>query len=47
LLGIEGNTALAGSEGQFEVLGSGGVTLWSRAGKTRYTRGPLPYWGKV
>ena len=47
LLGIEGNTALVGSGGQFEVLGSGGVTVWTRAGKTRYTRGPLPYWGKI
>ena len=44
LLGIEGNTALVGSGEQYEVLGSGGVTVWSRTSKTRYTRGPLPYW---
>jgi cyanophycinase len=46
LIGIEGNTALVGSGQQFEVLGSGGVTVWTRAGKTRYTRGPLPFWEK-
>ena len=44
LLGIEGNTALVGSGKQYEVLGNGGVTVWSRNSKTRYTRGPLPYW---
>ena len=44
LLGIEGNTALVGSGKQYEVLGSGGVTVWTRASRTRYTRGPLPYW---
>ena len=44
LLGIEGNTALVGSGKQYEVVGSGGVTVWSRNSKTRYTRGPLPYW---
>jgi cyanophycinase len=47
LLGIEANTALVGSGERFEVLGSGGVTVWTRASKTRTTRGPLPYWGKV
>jgi cyanophycinase len=47
LIGIAGNTALVGSGEQFEVLGSGGVTVWTRASKTRYTRGPLPYWGKA
>jgi len=46
LLGIEGNTALVGSGQQFEVLGSGGVTVWNGSGKTRYTGGPVPYWGK-
>jgi cyanophycinase len=40
--GIEGNTALVGNASRYEVLGSGGVTLWSDAGKTRYTEGPLP-----
>jgi cyanophycinase len=44
LLGIEGNTALVGRGKQYEVVGSGGVTVWSRTGRTRYTRGPLPYW---
>ena len=42
LLGIEGNTALLKSGEQYEVIGSGGVTLWSRTDKTRYTHGPLP-----
>jgi cyanophycinase len=42
LVGIEGNTALVQDGGQYEVLGSGGVTVWSSAGKTRYTEGTLP-----
>ena len=42
ILGIEGNTALVQTEDGYEVLGSGGVTLWNRVGKTRFTRGPLP-----
>jgi len=41
VLGIEGNTALVCSEEQYEVLGSGGLVVWNRAGKTRYTCGPL------
>ena len=44
VLGIEGNTALVQSGEQFEVLGAGGVTVWNRAGKVRYLRGPLPDW---
>jgi hypothetical protein len=27
-----------------EVIGSGGVTVWNRAGKKRYTQGNLPSW---
>ena len=46
LLGIEGNTALVSDGEQFEVLGSGGVTVWTRKSKTRHIRGPLPYWGE-
>lgn len=42
LVGIEGNTALVESDGRFEVLGSAGVTVWTRTGKTRYTCGLLP-----
>ncbi len=42
--GIEGNTALVQTDDGYEVLGSGGVTVWNRAGKTRYTAGPLPSW---
>ena len=41
LLGIEGNTALLKSGEQYEVVGIGGVTLWNRTEKTRYTHGPL------
>jgi cyanophycinase len=44
LLGIEGNTALVRSGEGYEVLGAGGVTIWNREGKTRYTQGPLPAW---
>ncbi|HLY29370.1 MAG TPA: Type 1 glutamine amidotransferase-like domain-containing protein [Aggregatilineales bacterium] len=42
LLGIEGYTALVKNGGSCEVLGSGGVTIWNKNGKTRYTQGPLP-----
>ena len=41
LVGIEGNTALVQDGDRYEVLGSGGVTVWNKAGRTRYTRGPL------
>ncbi len=48
LVGIEGFTAFlqskTGAEVQYEVLGSGGVTVWNGNGKTRYTQGPLPGW---
>ena len=43
LLGIEGNTALVQNDGRYEVLGSGGVTVWNKAGKSRFTQGQLPY----
>jgi cyanophycinase len=43
-LGIEGNTALFQWENTYEVVGSGGVTVWNGAGKTRYTEGPMPDW---
>ena len=52
LLGIEGNTALiqnqeeGSPEPEYEVLGSGGVTVWNQAGKIRYTSGRVPRWGK-
>ena len=42
MLGIEGNTALVQCGEQYEVVGSGGITVWNRRGKTRYTQGPLP-----
>ena len=50
ILGVEGYTALfvdgtSGSRpGSGEVLGSGGVTVWNRASKTRYTQGEIPAW---
>ncbi len=44
ILGIEGNTALVQTAEGHEVLGSGGVTVWNGAGKTRYTAGLLPSW---
>jgi cyanophycinase len=42
-LGIEGNTALVKLNGAYEVLGTGGVTVWNRERKERYTRGPLRF----
>ena len=41
LVGIEGNTALVYDGETYEVLGSGGVTIWNQQGKTRYTQGRL------
>jgi cyanophycinase len=43
VIGIESLTALVrGPDGQYDVLGPGGVIIWRRSGKTRYTAGPLP-----
>jgi cyanophycinase len=39
LIGIERNTALVCAEGRFSVAGSGGVTVWNRQQKNRYTDG--------
>lgn len=42
LVGIEGNTCLVQDGAQYQVLGSGGVTVWNHTHKTRYTAGALP-----
>jgi cyanophycinase len=39
LVGIEGNTALVGDDGHYQVIGSGGVLVWLRQAKSRYTHG--------
>jgi cyanophycinase len=44
ILGIEGSTALVQTADGYEVLGSGGVTVWNGVGQTRYTAGPLSAW---
>ncbi len=44
LLGIDGYTALVVDGERREVLGTGSVSIWSRAGKRRYGAGPLPDW---
>jgi len=44
LLGIEGNTALVRSDGAFKVVGVGGVTVWNRREKRRYTDGATVRW---
>jgi cyanophycinase len=44
LLGIEGNTALVGAHESFMVVGSGGVVVWNKQGKTRYTHGQHVSW---
>jgi cyanophycinase len=42
LVGIEGYTALVQHENGYEVLGSGGVTVWNNQLKIRYPQGPIP-----
>jgi hypothetical protein len=44
ILGIDGNTALVQNAAGYEVVGAGGVTVWNKAGKTRYLQGLLPGW---
>ena len=47
LLGIERNTALVGSDGEFQVVGSGGVVVWNQMEKKRYTHGESVSWYKA
>jgi cyanophycinase len=42
IVGVERNTALVVHGDQWEVLGSGGVTVWTAAQRIRYTAGPMP-----
>lgn len=42
LVGIDGNTALVRCGDEYEVIGTGGVTIWNQQGKKRYTQGLLP-----
>lgn len=42
LVGIEGYTALVQHESGYEVLGSGGVTVWNNHMKVRYPHGSIP-----
>jgi cyanophycinase len=44
MFGIEAYTALVKMGNHFEVIGSGGVTVWNKAGKIRHTQGALPDW---
>jgi len=55
ILGVDGYTALLvhdqgldgqgpGGRGQFEVLGSGGVTVWNHRSRVRHTQGRMPDW---
>jgi hypothetical protein len=38
-VGIDGSTALVGSNGQWMVCGRGGVTVFTENGKSRYVEG--------
>ncbi|MEE8397592.1 MAG: Type 1 glutamine amidotransferase-like domain-containing protein [Desulfobacterales bacterium] len=42
LLGIEGDTTLVQSKDRYEVMGTGGVTVWNGSGRARFTRGMIP-----
>ncbi len=44
LLGIEGDTALVGENDDWQVVGSGGVVVWNKRAKRRYTQGQQVKW---
>lgn len=44
ILGVEGNTALVGSDSRYEVRGSGGVTVWNSRRRVRLTEGQKITW---
>ena len=50
ILGVDGYTALVineqgpGGRAQWEVLGTGGVTVWNHRSRVRHTQGRLPDW---
>jgi hypothetical protein len=44
LLGIEGYTALVSSASEIGVVGSGGVTVWNRKRKERFTERQAVRW---
>ena len=46
LLGIDGDTALVRRDGRYEVAGTGGVTVWGRKGRVRYSAGEPVSWAR-
>ncbi len=42
IVGVDGYTALVRQGETYQVVGTGGVTIWTKEDKTRYTEGPLP-----
>jgi cyanophycinase len=44
LLGIEGNTALVGEVDDWQVVGIGGVVVWNKKEKRRFTNGEKVRW---
>ena len=44
LVGIEGNTALVGSDTLYQVVGSGGVVVWYKKQRNRYVEGQMVSW---
>lgn len=47
LVGIDGDTALVCSAGRYTAAGAGGVTVWDRRGRQRYTDGQAVPLGAV
>lgn len=41
LIGVDGYTGLVAHNGTYSVIGSGGVTVWNKASKQRYTHNQL------
>jgi cyanophycinase len=44
LVGVEGSTALLRQGQELQVLGRGGVTIWNRRERVRYTQGQIVRW---
>ena len=47
LVGIEANTALVVADESYQIVGSGGVVVWNKREKRRYTHGQPVHWNNA